>query len=72
MKQQKQCACSLAFFLLGVDSRSRRFLNAAETMQSLIAAAKNEDEITFVAGAQTFGGAKGSPIWKRHSTNALD
>jgi ABC-type Fe3+ transport system substrate-binding protein len=32
---------------------------AAESVESLIAAAKKEDEITFVAGAQTFGGRKG-------------
>lgn len=31
----------------------------AETVESLVAAAKNEDEITFIAGAQTFGGRKG-------------
>ena len=34
-------------------------LRAADTLQSLLAGAKNEDEITFVAGAQTFGGRKG-------------
>ena len=35
-------------------------LNAAETTEQLIAAAKKEgDEIVFVAGAQTFGGRKG-------------
>jgi ABC-type Fe3+ transport system substrate-binding protein len=32
---------------------------AAETVESLAAAAKKENEITFVAGAQTFGGRKG-------------
>jgi ABC-type Fe3+ transport system substrate-binding protein len=32
---------------------------AADTLESLIAGAKKEDEITFVAGAQTFGGRKG-------------
>ncbi|HLN86776.1 MAG TPA: extracellular solute-binding protein [Candidatus Limnocylindrales bacterium] len=32
---------------------------AADTAQSLIAGAKNEEEITFIAGAQTFGGRKG-------------
>ena len=32
---------------------------AAESVESLIAGAKKEDEITFVAGAQTFGGRKG-------------
>jgi iron(III) transport system substrate-binding protein len=35
-------------------------LNAAETTEQIIAAAKKEgDEIVFVAGAQTFGGRKG-------------
>jgi ABC-type Fe3+ transport system substrate-binding protein len=32
---------------------------AAETLESLVAGAKKEEEITFVAGAQTFGGRKG-------------
>ena len=32
---------------------------SAESLESLIAGAKKEDEITFVAGAQTFGGRKG-------------
>ena len=31
---------------------------AAETLDSLIAGAKKESEITFIAGAQTFGGQK--------------
>lgn len=35
-------------------------LSAAETVESLVAGAKKEgDEIVFIAGAQTFGGAKG-------------
>ena len=33
--------------------------NAAESAESLIAGAQKEDEIVFVAGAQTFGGRKG-------------
>jgi len=44
----------LALFLFGATQ-----LNAADTLQSLIAGAKAEDEITFIAGAQTFGGRKG-------------
>jgi ABC-type Fe3+ transport system substrate-binding protein len=32
---------------------------AAESVESLVAAAKNESEITFIAGSQTFGGRKG-------------
>ena len=31
---------------------------AAETLEQLIAGAKKEPEITFIAGAQTFGGQK--------------
>src|SRR5688572_16384255 len=31
---------------------------AAETLDQLIAGAKKEPELTFIAGAQTFGGAK--------------
>ena len=34
--------------------------SAAETLDSLIAGAKKESEITFIAGAQTFGGQKTS------------
>ncbi len=34
-------------------------LYAADTVESLIAAAKKEDELVFIAGAQTFGGRKG-------------
>ena len=33
-------------------------LLAAETIEQLIAGAKKESELTFIAGAQTFGGAK--------------
>ena len=55
--------CSLRF--LGCLSFSILFLFTAapcftaESLDSLIAGAKKEDEITFVAGAQTFGGRKG-------------
>ena len=50
---------------LGIVFSSIIFLHAAtegfaaEGVESLIAGAKKEDEITFVAGAQTFGGRKG-------------
>ena len=44
----------LALILLSVP-----YVNAADTLQSLVAGAKTEDEITFIAGAQTFGGRKG-------------
>jgi iron(III) transport system substrate-binding protein len=33
--------------------------NAQDTLDSLIAGAKKEDELVFIAGAQTFGGRKG-------------
>jgi len=36
-----------------------RYSLAADTLESLIAGAKKEDELVFVAGAQTFGGRKG-------------
>ena len=35
-----------------------RPLMAAETLDQLIAGAKKESELTFIAGAQTFGGTK--------------
>src|SRR6186713_2201121 len=44
----------LALILLSVP-----YVNAADSLESLIAGAKTEDEITFIAGAQTFGGRKG-------------
>jgi len=34
-------------------------LHAADMMESLVAGAKKEDELVFIAGAQTFGGRKG-------------
>jgi len=45
--------CSLIFLLSAEPSFS------ADSLESLVAAAKKESEITFVAGAQTFGGRKG-------------
>src|SRR5215831_16281572 len=45
----------LTFFFLLVASPP---LTAAETLDQLIAGAKKESELTFIAGAQTFGGAK--------------
>jgi ABC-type Fe3+ transport system substrate-binding protein len=47
----------LLLFITVLLSAARGF--AAENVESLIAGAKKEDEITFVAGAQTFGGRKG-------------
>jgi iron(III) transport system substrate-binding protein len=46
----------LPFILLALGSTASGF--AAETLDQLIAAAKKESELTFIAGAQTFGGAK--------------
>jgi ABC-type Fe3+ transport system substrate-binding protein len=45
--------CSLTLLFAAAPSFS------ADSLESLIAGAKKEDEITFVAGAQTFGGRKG-------------
>jgi ABC-type Fe3+ transport system substrate-binding protein len=46
----------LTFILLGVGSLNS--VLAAEKVDQLIAAAKKESELTFIAGAQTFGGPK--------------
>jgi ABC-type Fe3+ transport system substrate-binding protein len=48
---------SVAAFLLAWAPASP--LSAADTIESLIAGAKNESELLFIAGAQTFGGRKG-------------
>ena len=45
--------CSLALMCVAAPSFS------ADSLESLVAGAKKEDEITFIAGAQTFGGRKG-------------
>lgn len=44
---------ALLVVLLGV-----RFVSAAENLKQIVAAAKNEPELNFIAGAQAFGGAK--------------
>ena len=49
-------------------------LHAADAMESLVAGAKKEDELVFIAGAQTFGGRKGltdleAAFNKRFGTN---
>ena len=36
-----------------------RYTNAQDTLDSLIAGAKKEDELVFIAGTSTFGGRKG-------------
>jgi iron(III) transport system substrate-binding protein len=53
----KARAKSLLLTLLLALGASYR-LNAAETLDSLIAGAKKEADMTFIAGAQTFGGQK--------------
>src|ERR687892_12597 len=45
--------------LLALAFLAASHLYAADTLESLIAGAKKEDELVFVAGAQTFGGRKG-------------
>jgi ABC-type Fe3+ transport system substrate-binding protein len=47
----------LSFSILFLFTAAPSF--TAESLDSLVAGAKKEDEITFVAGAQTFGGRKG-------------
>ncbi|HYA30834.1 MAG TPA: hypothetical protein VEI95_18600, partial [Acidobacteriota bacterium] len=49
----------LALILIAALAFAPSTLLAADTLQSLLAGAKTEDEITFIAGAQTFGGRKG-------------
>ena len=44
------------FILVGLNSIKSGI--EAETLDQLIAGAKKESELTFIAGAQTFGGAK--------------
>ena len=48
---------SIVFCL--ITSISLEIANAADTMESLMAGARKETELLFVAGAQTFGGRKG-------------
>ncbi len=54
---KKLFVCSLPLLALTIFGVPHS--HAADTLQSLIAGAKTEDEITFIAGAQTFGGRKG-------------
>src|ERR1044071_850333 len=49
----------LAVLLLTSMAWSPINAGAVDSLQSLVAGAKTEDEITFIAGAQTFGGRKG-------------
>ena len=59
MKQFVRNAYRIGMLLLALIPFGASFLNAADTLDSLIAGAKKEDELVFVAGAQTFGGRKG-------------
>ena len=59
MKQSVIRVFQLSGPLLALLFIGTSHLNAADTLQSLMAGAKTEDEITFIAGAQTFGGRKG-------------
>ena len=54
MKTRRRTVCLLLLFALV----SLHSAIAAETLDQLIAGAKKESEITFIAGAQTFGGQK--------------
>ena len=54
---QRATRFSVLVFALMVFTASH--LRAADTLESLVAGAKKEEEIVFIAGAQTFGGRKG-------------
>ena len=58
MKTAKTALASV-FHLCALGFMLAAHLQAADTMESLISGAKKEDELVFVAGAQTFGGRKG-------------
>jgi iron(III) transport system substrate-binding protein len=59
MKQSAIKVFRLNALLLVLTFFGASLLSAADTMESLVTGAKKEEEITFVAGAQTFGGRKG-------------
>jgi iron(III) transport system substrate-binding protein len=59
MKQSTIKVFRLNALLLVLTFFGASLLSAADTMESLVTGAKKEEEITFVAGAQTFGGRKG-------------
>ena len=58
MKSAKT-ALRLSLPLLALTFIVASHLHAADSMESLVTGAKKEDELVFVAGAQTFGGRKG-------------
>ena len=49
----------LGLILIACTTYLPAYSLAADTLEALIAGAKKEDELVFVAGAQTFGGRKG-------------
>jgi iron(III) transport system substrate-binding protein len=59
MKRFVNKASQLSLALLASVVFAASHLYAVDTMESLIAGAKKEDELVFIAGAQTFGGRKG-------------
>src|SRR6267378_3020306 len=59
MKRFVHKASQLSLALLASVVFAASHLYAVDTMESLIAGAKKEDELVFIAGAQTFGGRKG-------------
>ena len=54
MKRLVNKAIRISLPLLALALFTASHLRAAETMESLIAGAKKEDELVFIAGAQTF------------------
>jgi len=59
MKRLVNKAIRISLPLLALALFTASHLRAAETMESLIAGAKKEDELVFIADAQTLGGPKG-------------
>lgn len=59
MTQAGKQRLQIGSMVLGLFALLASLAAAQTTMESLIAAAKKEDELVFVAGAQTFGGRRG-------------
>src|SRR5690349_23037484 len=59
MMKTAKTALASVFHLFALALIVASHLHAADTMESLITGAKKEDELVFIAGAQTFGGRKG-------------
>ena len=58
LEQKGNHSCRRIIFVAFIRATSTSLALAAETLNQLIAGAKKESEITFIAGAQTFGGQK--------------